>query len=311
MKILLATDGSDNANAALDFLQRFPLPAQCSITLLNVIDERLFVDPDAVELNVEQRDALHHAGETFREEAYQFLGNQAERLARDGCTVETMVRSGYVAEEILMAAEDLQVDLAVIGAHGLSVSRYFLLGSVATKVLEYAPCSVLVVKQTAEETSPRGAIIEVPEPVGEAGDWRILLAYDDSRPARKAVSLCASLPFGKQDEIIVVTVLTLVTAFRQDIRQYMNPISQQKKIATKAALDSVVATLRGSLPNVSSRLVEGANSAHEIIEHARHTGCDLIILGNKGKKAIHRFLLGSITSHVARHAPCSVWVVRD
>ena len=70
-------------------------------------------------------------------------------------------------------------------------------------------------------------------------------------------------------------------------------------------------TLRDSVPNVSSRFREGSNSAHEIIEEAVESGSNLVMLGNKGKKAMRRFLLGSMTSHVARHAPCSVWVVRD
>ena len=50
MKILLATDGSDYAGAALDFLLRFPLPDDCSVVLLTVIDKRVFVDAESVEL---------------------------------------------------------------------------------------------------------------------------------------------------------------------------------------------------------------------------------------------------------------------
>ena len=76
-------------------------------------------------------------------------------------------------------------------------------------------------------------------------------------------------------------------------------------------MDDAVTTLQGSLPNVSSRVREGDNSAHEVIEEATESNSNLIMLGSKGKKAIKRFLLGSMTSHVARHAHCSVWVVRD
>lgn len=304
MKILLATDASDDANAAVEFLLQFPFPEQCSITLLTVIDAHVFVDTDMVELTSEQNEALHATRNTVREEAEQYLASQAARVARDGWAVETMVRSGDVAEEIIMAAEELGVDLAMVGSHGQSAFRQFLLGSVSTKVLEYAPCSVLIVKGTALEQGP--AVTTMP-----AGNMRVLLAYDDSAPARKAVSLCASLPFDEQDEIVVVTVLTTITAYRQDMRQYINPIWQQKKIAARTALEGAVETLRDSVPNISSMLREGTNSAHEIIEAAAESGSNLVMLGSKGKKALQRFLLGSMTSHVARHAPCSVWVVRD
>jgi len=183
----------------------------------------------------------------------------------------------------------------IVGSHGVSGLRRFLLGSVSGRVLQYAPCSVLIVK---------GA---VPDPA----DWRVLLAYDDSEPSRKALSLCASLPFRERDAVHIVTVLGMVTAFRQDIRQQINPVWQQKKIAARAALDGAVAQLHGTLPNVSSRLREGSSNAHEIIESVTESGSNLVMLGWKGKTALRRFLLGSMTGYIARHAPCSVWVVRD
>jgi nucleotide-binding universal stress UspA family protein len=162
----------------------------------------------------------------------------------------------------------------------------------------YAACSVLVVKQ------PEAG-------VSQSEPWRILLAYDDSAPARKALELCASLPLGAGDAVEVVTVLTLVTGFRQDIQQHMSPFWQQQKIAARAALDGAVVKLRGGIPGVTSRLREGASSAHEIIEAATAMGSNLIILGSKGKSPLKRFLLGSTTGNVARHAPCPVLVVRE
>jgi nucleotide-binding universal stress UspA family protein len=302
MKILLATDGSDNANTAIDFLLQFPFPEQCTITLLTVIDRHIFVDTEAVELATEENEALRDTSSRVKEEAHQYLATQAARIARDGWSVATMVRTGYVSGEIITVAEELQADLIIVGSHGLSSTRKFLLGGVATKVLEYAPCSVLLVKDFAGESTAASE--------ETAGAWRILLAYDDSGPARKAVSLCAALPFSEQVEIVVVTVLTLVTAFRQDIRQYMNPVSQQKKFAAEAALEGAVTVLHDSVPRVSSRFREGTNSANEILKVAAESGSHLIMLGHKGKKAMQRFLLGSMTSRVARHAPCSVWVVR-
>jgi nucleotide-binding universal stress UspA family protein len=304
MKILLATDGSDNANAAVDFLLKFPFPEPCSVTLLTVIDAHLFVDIDAFELSSEQHEALLVTNDTVRQEVQQSLDGQAARIVRDGWTIETLVKTGYIAEEIINTAEELQADLVVVGAHGVTGHHQFRLGSVATRLLNYAHCSVLIVKDTPESELQAGETLP-PE------DWRVLLAYDDSGPARQALALCESLPLGERDEVAVLTVVTLITAYRQDIRQQMNSIWQQKKIAAKASHDGAVARLRGSLPSVSSRMREGDNSAHEVIEEATESGSNLIVLGNKGKKAIKRFLLGSMTSHVARHAPCSVWVVRD
>ncbi len=297
MKILLATDGSDYADTALDFLLRFPFPDDCSVILLSVIDKRVFVDAAEVELTQAQSDALHAVRNTVREETEAFLDAAAQRVRERGWAVTVQLRTGDVAEEIILATEESQVDLVVVGEHGLAPVRRFLLGGVSSQVLMYAACSVLIVKQPGPgDLQPES--------------WRLLLAYNDSAPARRALELCSSLPLGEAVAMEVVTVLPLITGFRQDIHQHMDPVWQQKKIAARAALDGAVVRLRGRLPEVTSQLREGASSAHEIIEAAEAAGSNLIVLGSKGKSPLQRVLLGSMTGNVARHAPCSVLVVR-
>jgi nucleotide-binding universal stress UspA family protein len=141
--------------------------------------------------------------------------------------------------------------------------------------------------------------------------WRILIAYDDSEPAKKAVELCASLPLDETTEVLAMGVLPMVTLYRQDIRQQLDPGWQQKKHVTRAALDAVVNAVNWSTPNVSTQLHEAADVSHEILDVADRAGSNLIMLGCKGKDAIERILLGSISHHVVRHAGCSVWVLRN
>jgi nucleotide-binding universal stress UspA family protein len=302
MKILLATDGSDHAELALDYLLRFPLPDDTSVVLLTVIDTRMFVDAESVELTEAQSEALHAVHNTVREEAQAYLDDAAQRVGARGWVASVQLRRGDVAEEILVAAEEAQVDLVVVGPHGHSPVRRFRLGGIASRVLTYSPYSVLIVKQPETGRS---------QPDQADGHWRILLAYDDSEPARKALQLCTSLSLGPQDTVEVVTVLTLVTGFRQDIYQHLSPVWQQKKIAAKAALDSAVVQLHGSVHDVTAKLREGASSSNEIIEAVEESGCNLVVLGSRGKSSLQRLLQGSFTGDVARHAPCSVLVVRD
>ena len=51
--------------------------------------------------------------------------------------------------------------------------------------------------------------------------------------------------------------------------------------------------------------------ANVIIEVAREQDADLIIVGARGLTALQRFLLGSVSSKLSHHAPCSVMIVRD
>jgi nucleotide-binding universal stress UspA family protein len=63
--------------------------------------------------------------------------------------------------------------------------------------------------------------------------------------------------------------------------------------------------------DVTAKLREGASSSNEIIEAVEESGCNLVVLGSRGKSSLQRLLQGSFTGDVARHAPCSVLVVRD
>ncbi len=105
--------------------------------------------------------------------------------------------------------------------------------------------------------------------------------------------------------------MPMVTAFRQDIRQRMNALWQQKRHGVQDALNQAVSRLSESTPNVQAQLREGTDIAREILDAAEETGTDLIMLGCKGEGAIKRFLVGSITTRIARHASCSVWAVRS
>ena len=84
---------------------------------------------------------------SVRSEAEQQLGEHAETLRAGGLAVETAVCEGYAATVIIEEAARLDADLIVIGTHGLSGLKHLLLGSIAERVVQKAPCPVLTVKK--------------------------------------------------------------------------------------------------------------------------------------------------------------------
>jgi nucleotide-binding universal stress UspA family protein len=62
-----------------------------------------------------------------------------------GVEAEQHARKGDPADAIIELAEELDIDLVVVGNKGLSGARRFLLGSIPDKVSHHAPCSVLIV----------------------------------------------------------------------------------------------------------------------------------------------------------------------
>ena len=79
-------------------------------------------------------------------EAQESLARYESELQESGCAVESVTREGYAATAIVDEANERGADLIVIGTHGLSGLQHMLLGSVAERVVQKAPCPVLTVK---------------------------------------------------------------------------------------------------------------------------------------------------------------------
>lgn len=61
--------------------------------------------------------------------------------------------------------------------------------------------------------------------------------------------------------------------------------------------------------HAAGRVMEG-DPREALLEAARQEGADLIIVGSHGRTGLEKLLMGSVASHIATHAPCSVLVVR-
>jgi len=74
-------------------------------------------------------------------------------------------------------------------------------------------------------------------------------------------------------------------------------------------VDRVAQTLRSAGRRIETAVVHG-DVREAIVDRAAQWGADLIVLGSHGRRGASHFLLGSVAESVARHAPCSVKIVR-
>ncbi|MGE0813858.1 MAG: universal stress protein [Vicinamibacterales bacterium] len=143
MKILLATDGSPSAQAAVEAVATRPWPDATAIRVLTVIHTAVpfILDPTytVAFIHIDQL-------EKARARAPELVADVAARVTRPGTTVTTEVREGSPKDLIVDEAERWGADLIVLGTHGHGAVGRFLLGSVAHSVVLHAPCSVEVVR---------------------------------------------------------------------------------------------------------------------------------------------------------------------
>lgn len=151
MKILFATDGTKQSEAAVEMLTRFRLGPSDEIKAVSVIDMAvpMAVDiyggylPDSTEF---ERTARENAGGIL-EETVKTL---QKHFNEPDLKISTEVLFGSPESRIVEAAEELRPDLIVLGSHGYKAWERLLLGSVSESVLHHVHCSVLVVRVPSE-----------------------------------------------------------------------------------------------------------------------------------------------------------------
>lgn len=135
-KILLAYDGSEPADKAYAFAIDFALHYGASLIVLSV------ARPPEPPEDVETEAMLESAQEHY-EQRFEVMRRQAE--AR-GLKPEFKVAIGHPAEQIIYAAEKEGVDHIVTGHRGRTFFGRWRLGSVSTRIIQYAHCAVTVVR---------------------------------------------------------------------------------------------------------------------------------------------------------------------
>ena len=148
MKILLATDGSEHSNTAVDEIANRPFPAGTQVLVLSAYENKSIIVSES---------AVMGGLAGGYEEAGNIAMNLAEKAAKmaseiikeknPALSISTKVINESPKEGILKEAESFGADLIVVGSHGQSALSRFLLGSVSHTVALHANCSVEIVRK--------------------------------------------------------------------------------------------------------------------------------------------------------------------
>lgn len=140
MKLLVPVDGSDHALKAAKKAVGLVREGGGEVILLSVAH-------DITPLGVWE---IGHREDILRDleaKAKEAIDEAKKVLKAEGMEARaSLIETGAPADEIIRVAKEEGVDMIVMGSRGLTGLPHYLLGSVAHKVVTYAPCSVLVVK---------------------------------------------------------------------------------------------------------------------------------------------------------------------
>jgi nucleotide-binding universal stress UspA family protein len=142
---------------------------------------------------------------------------------------------------------------------------------------------------------------------------KIIVGVDDSPFSAAAVEFVRNMnwPAGSRLEVLraVPEVIVAIPETYLVMADQLERLRQEQRAAAEKHVQTVRGELASSGLPVETRVVDG-DPRDVLVEAARATKADLVILGSHGRTGLRKLILGSVASHVVTHAPCSVLIVR-
>ncbi len=293
IKLLLAIDALRPSEEVLAGATLRPWPSTTSARVITAIEYAAI--PEKLWRDAEGR--IESVRQAMMRLAEDVTGHVVEQLKESGVAAEAVIKIDDPRFVIVREAELWSADLIFIRAHTYTDFNRWLLGSVANAVLRDGPCSVEIVRTTVSDAK-RSAL----------NGMKILIAIDGSESSRSAAHAIASRPWSRGTQVKVISV---VEPFVYLIKKDNLLAEGGSEVDTlRAAIKEAEDVIGSAGLNVTSEVMKG-HAKEEIINAAKAWASDLVVVGSHGRRGIKRVLLGSVSEAVARHAPCSVEVIRS
>lgn len=277
-RILIPTDGSDAASAALEYAGEMAARSTVTVHVLHVRESDASDDAATID---------------------DLLEDDRSWAAEADAPVIDEVRTGTPVEAILEFAAERSVDAIVMGTRGRRGVGRLLLGSVTEDVVRDADVPVLVVR--ADDDVRRPYPIE-----------RVLVPTDGSGHADAALERAISLIGDLEDETggeVDCHVLSAIDVAPAEVSEGSDLRLDRLESHTEAVVEDAVDRAEAAGIEVTSAVRYGS-IYRSITTYATRHDVDLIVIGTHGRSGLDRLLLGSVTERVLRTAPVPVLTVK-
>jgi nucleotide-binding universal stress UspA family protein len=271
MKILLSSNGSTWANRALEVGKQIALAAASAVDVL------------IVARRAEHLEEVSEAAEAAISEP---------RVK--GIPITIHQRVGRLADEVIQQAHAAPYDLVVIGSRGRRGIKRLFLGSLAIRVVEHTPTSILVVKGR-RQTLKRFLVCSAAGPTSE-----------------RAVHFASQLARAVGASVTLVHVMSQLAVNREadptDLRSQADELIEHRSregVHLNQMLDFLAAKGTKARAVVRHGLV-----VEEIIAEAREGQFDLVVLGAHGAPGVSSLLTGDLAEEILLAADMPVLIVR-
>lgn len=286
-RILIATDGSRPAQAALATAVKFPWPASSRVCV--VVSSFPWIPADSEEVRAAIKRSFEAAAAAAR-----------RALAPRWPEAKVVVIDAPPVDAILAEAERFKASLIVLGWRGHGTFRRLLAGSVSRSVAAHAQCPVLVVRETASAVR------------------RFVVAFDGCANAKRALEFLSSLEPGRGSRLVLVNVVEPVSApasvrllpssARAQVHREVAALNEERVQQGQATVAAGAARLERSGWTATSEVRVGDPLASLLTAVAEHRA-DVLVMGARATGGLERVLLGSVANGALNRSAVPVLLV--
>lgn len=291
-KILVATDGSEDANLAVGVALDLSERTEAELHVVHVRRRPQVLPLARPGLAYPSPEAITY-DDTCEQGVEELLEEQVGMIRdAEGNVAGAHLREGHPADEIATLAEELEASMVVIGSRGAGPVKRLVTGSVSEGVVNLAPCPVLVMR-------------------GGEGAWppsTVVVGDDSSTEAKRAGELAAAI--GRLYEARTLLMWAYPPAMVRVRRTSRVRRSEETLRRGHEYLEERTTELEHALGKPPETRVATADPAAAIQEAAEEHGeRTLVAVGRRGLDGVKRFALGSVSAAVLRAVSGPVLIV--
>ncbi len=296
-RILVPLDGSKLAEQVLPYVRLLGTADPMRIVLLRIIEP---APPDLIGFS----HGVSPVGITanIAAEAQEYLDSVATSLKEDGLDVASLVSEGNPASGIADEGNMEPSTLIAMSTHGYSGITRWVMGSVTDKVLHATTNPLLIVRAREQAAFTPEVRLE-----------SVIVPLDESALAEQVLPHVVSLAKALRLKVTPVSVTPPVDAY-YSYAEYatVNWDDVAMEVDNHAAgyLREIGQKLLSlGAPSVEERLLHGSPAA-AIVDLARETPDNLVMMTTHGRSGLGRWVLGSVADRIVRNSGDPVLVVR-
>ncbi|MFH1138393.1 MAG: universal stress protein [Pseudomonadota bacterium] len=306
LKFLFAVDGSDQAQAAVEFAAKFLPPDRLEPVIFHIAGKA-----------PEQLWDLQHEPTPFASSGFSNWESEAKKDAENFLekAEKAMVQAGVPEKRIRVVVRDRSVGIARdLLAEALSGYDAVVMGRTGTNKLKELVLGGVANKLLGKLTDATQCVVS-----GDPSPHKVLLAVDASEGAAKALEFLASLAGGVEKEVVIFHAIRhfRLPPYLLDLPEMSaaeDRLIKEQKDAVRPILEEYRQRLAetGFNPNlIRIKIAAGvASRAEAIIEETKKNGIGSIFIGRRGLSRVEQFFMGRVSSKVVQLARnAAIWVV--